>query len=585
MSFQTPITVKEAVDNVHAKRYLLPAIQRELVWDTQQIERLFDSLMRDYPVGSFLFWYVDKRKAHEFQFYEFIRDYHERDRKHNPKADVTGEDDIIAILDGQQRLTSLYIGLKGSYAYKEPRKRWDNSSAFPPRKLHLNLLKKYSDEDDEGLDLEYDFYFLTEKEAEEQRDENHFWFKVGDVLQFKKPYEVNAYLMKNGLMASEDKGVFANETLFKLYSVIHEERVINYFLERGEELDKVLNIFVRVNSGGTPLSHSDLLLSIASASWKDRDAREEITRFVDEISNIGDGFNFNKDFVLKTCLVLCDFPDIAFKVDNFNKSNMLTIERRWEEITGALKLTVNLVAAFGYNRDTLVSNNALIPIAYYLLKQGSPHNYVLSSHFREDRGAVQKWLIASLLKRAFSGTPDNVLRPLRQVIDKNHESFPLSQIVEEFRGKPKSINFNNDEIQNLFYYYYGSAYTFSTLAVLYPTLDFRNRFHLDHIHPRSSFKRKNLQKRGIPDEKLGFYFDEVDNLANLQLLEGLENIEKTDTDFKDWLVKAYPSEQARRDFMSKHYIPDVDLSLENFEEFIAERKKLMTAKFASLLKL
>ncbi len=165
MSFQTPITVKEAVDNVHAKRYLLPAIQRELVWDTQQIERLFDSLMRDYPVGSFLFWYVDKRKAHEFQFYEFIRDYHERDRKHNPKADVTGEDDIIAILDGQQRLTSLYIGLKGSYAYKEPRKRWDNSSAFPPRKLHLNLLKKYSDEDDEGLDLEYDFYFLTEKEA------------------------------------------------------------------------------------------------------------------------------------------------------------------------------------------------------------------------------------------------------------------------------------------------------------------------------------------------------------------------------------------------------------------------------------
>jgi hypothetical protein len=585
MSFQTPITVKEAVENVHAKKYLLPAIQRELVWDTQQIERLFDSLMRDYPVGSFLFWYVDKRKAHEFQFYEFIRDYHERDRKHNPKADVTGEDDIIAILDGQQRLTSLYIGLRGSYAYKEPRKRWDNSSAFPPRKLHLNLLKKYSDEDDEGLDLEYDFYFLTEKEAEEQRDENHFWFKVGDVLQFKKPYEVNTYLMKNGLMASEDKGVFANETLFKLYSVIHEERVINYFLERGEELDKVLNIFVRVNSGGTPLSHSDLLLSIASASWKDKDAREEITRFVDDISSIGDGFNFNKDFVLKTCLVLCDFPDIAFKVDNFNRTNMLTIERRWEEITEALKLTVNLVAAFGYNRDTLVSNNALIPVAYYLLKQGSPHNYVQSSHFKEDRGAVQKWLIASLLKRAFSGTPDNVLRPLRQVIDKNHESFPLSQIVEEFRGKPKSINFNNDEIQNLFYYYYGSAYTFSTLAVLYPTLDFRNRFHLDHIHPRSSFKRKNLIKRGIPDEKLGFYFDEVDNLANLQLLEGLENIEKTDNDFKDWLVRAYPSEQARRDFMTKHYIPDVDLSLENFEEFITERKRMMTERFTSLLKL
>ncbi len=586
MSFQTPITVKEAVDNVHAKKYLLPAIQRELVWSTEQIERLFDSLMRDYPVGSFLFWYVEKRRSHDYQFYEFIRDYHQRDRSHNPKADVSGEDDITAILDGQQRLTSLYIGLRGSYSYKEHMKRWDSNSAFPQRRLYLNLLKKYTDEEDEGLDLEYDFLFITDKEAQELKDDEHYWFRVGDILQFKKQYEVNTYLVKNGLMSlPEDKAVFANQTLFKLYSVIHEERPINYFLEKGEELDKVLNIFVRVNSSGTPLSHSDLLLSIASASWKEKDAREEITKFVDEISNIGDGFKFNKDFVLKTCLVLCDFPDIAFKVDNFNKKNMLTIEQDWEKITEAIRLTVNLISAFGYNRDTLVSNNALIPIAYYLLKKGSPHNFVLSSHHQEDRDKIQKWLIASLLKRAFSGTPDNVLRPLRQVIDKQHEYFPLNQIVEEFRGKPKSITFSSDEIQTLFDYYYGSPYTFSTLAVLYPTLDFRNKFHLDHIHPKSSFKRKALLKRGISEDKIDTYLDEVDYLANLQLLEGLGNIEKSDKDFKDWLDEKYPGGQERRDFMAKHYIPDVDLSLANFEEFIAERKKLMTAKFASLLKL
>jgi uncharacterized protein with ParB-like and HNH nuclease domain len=586
MSFQTPITVKEAVDNVHAKKYLLPAIQRELVWDAPQIERLFDSLMRDYPVGSFLFWHVDKRKAHEFQFYEFIRDYHERDRKHNPKADVTGEDDITAILDGQQRLTALYIGLRGTYAYKEHMKRWDNPAAFPQRKLYLNLLKKYSDEDEEGLDLEYDFYFLADKEAQDKKDDDHYWFRVGDVLQFGKQFEVNSYLIKNGLMALPDgKAEFANQTLFKLYSVIHEERVVNYFLEKGEELDKVLNIFVRVNSGGTTLSHSDLLLSIASASWKERDAREEITKFVDDINGVRNGFNFNKDFVLKTCLVLGDFPDIAFKVDNFNKRNMLTIENKWEEITEAVRLTVDLVASFGYNRDTLASNNALIPLAYYLLKAGSPHNFVYASEFKEDRGRIQKWLVASLLKRAFSGTPDNVLRPIRKVIDKNHDGFPLEQIVEEFRGGTKSIAFNGDEIQNLFLYYYGSPYTFSTLAVLYPTLDFKNRFHLDHIHPRSSFKKRSLLKRDIAESRIGFYLDEVDYLANLQLLDGAENIEKRDKDFKDWLEQTCPTPQARRDFMAKHYIPEVDLSLTNFEQFVAERKKLMTAKFESILRL
>ena len=583
MSFQTPITVKEAINNVHSKKYLLPAIQRELVWSPDQIEMLFDSLMRDYPVGSFLFWYVDKKRIRDFQFYEFIRNYHERDSTHNPKASVSDEDDIIAILDGQQRLTSLYIGLRGSYAYKERMKRWDNDAAFPERKLYLNLLQRCSEDE---IDMQYDFLFLSDKEAREQNDDDHYWFRVADILNFKEKYEISDWLIEKGLMSLQrEKAQFANKTLFKLFSVVHEERVINYFLEKGEELDKVLNIFVRVNSGGTPLSHSDLLLSIASANWREKDAREEITKFVTEIENMGNGFAFNKDFVLKSCLVLCDFADIAFKVDNFNKSNMLTIEKKWEEITQAIRLTVALIAAFGYDRETLTSNNALIPIAYYLLKKEIPANFVQSSRYQEDREKIQKWLTLSLLKRAFSGTPDNVLRPIRQVIDKNRETFPLYEIVDEFRGKPKSITFNDDEIQTLFDYKYGSAYTFSTLALLYPTLDFRNKFHLDHIFPKSAFGRRRLAKRGIPEEKIDTFVQEYDYLANLQLIEGIPNIEKSNKDFKEWLYEKYPTPQARRDYMEKHYIPDVDLSLSNFDTFITERVKLIANKFVSLLKL
>jgi uncharacterized protein with ParB-like and HNH nuclease domain len=584
MSFQTPITVKEAINNVHAKKYLLPAIQRELVWYEDQIELLFDSLMRDYPVGSFLFWYVDKQRSRDFQFYEFIRNFHERDSTHNPKASVSGEDDVTAILDGQQRLTSLYIGLRGSYAYKEKMKRWDNDAAFPERKLYLNLLQTCSEDE---IDKQFDFLFLSDKEAKEGNDGEHYWFRVGDVLNFKEKYEISNWLIEKGLMTlpAKERAQFANKTLFKLYSVVHEERVINYFLEKGEELDKVLNIFVRVNSGGTPLSHSDLLLSIASANWQEKDARDEITKFVSEIENMGNGFAFNKDFVLKTCLVLCDFADIAFKVDNFNKSNMLTIEKRWEEITEAIRLTVALIAAFGYDRETLTSNNALIPIAYYLLKKENPSNFVQSSRYQGDREKILKWLTLSLLKRAFSGSSDTVLRPLRQVINKNHETFPLNEIVDEFRGKPKSITFNSDEIETLFDYKYGSAYTFSTLALLYPTLDFRNKFHLDHIFPKSGFGRRKLAKRGIQEDKIDAFMQEYDYLANLQLLEGIPNMEKSSKDFKEWLEKQYPTPQARRDYMEKHYIPDVDLSLDNFDNFINERTKLIRAKFESLLKL
>ena len=141
MSMRTPITIKKSIENIHTKEYLLPAIQREFVWDTEQIGRLFDSLMRDYPISSFLFWEVEKENTTNYQFYEFVREYHERDNRHNPKANLSGENGVVAILDGQQRLTSLYIGLRGTYAYKLPRKRWDNDTAFPKRKLYLNITR------------------------------------------------------------------------------------------------------------------------------------------------------------------------------------------------------------------------------------------------------------------------------------------------------------------------------------------------------------------------------------------------------------------------------------------------------------
>ncbi len=578
MAFVEPISIKQAIDSVHKKDYLLPAIQREFVWDTYQIERLFDSLMRDYPISSFLFWEVEKKNIKNYQFYEFVREYHERDNTHNPKANIDGESGITAILDGQQRLTSLYIGLKGTYAYKLPRKRWDNDSAFPKRKLCLNLVAPSKDGD-----LEYDFQFLTKKEYK-QNDENHVWFAVGDILNLTEAVDVNDYLLENDISElGKEKFRHANKTLFKLYEVIQKNKSINFFLEKDESLDKVLNIFIRVNSGGTQLSYSDLLLSIATAQWKEKDAREEITSFVDDINSIGDGFNINKDFVLKNCLVLSGFKDIAFKVDNFNQENMLTIEKQWDDITKAIKSSVILLSCLGYHRDTLTSNNALIPIASYLYKIGSPDNFSESSKYKSDREKIFKWLVMVLLKRTFSGQPDNVLRPIREVIKNSEDGFPFDEIIAKLKGGTKAISFDNDEIENLLYYQYAQAYTYSVLAFIYPSLDFRNKFHQDHIFPKKLFTAKRLKKRGIGGDDIGFYLDNYNYLANIQLLEGVPNQEKSGTDFDVWIKEKYPNKDDRKAYMKKNYIPDVDLSLENFKEFIEEREKLIVSAFKDLL--
>lgn len=572
MAFQTPLTIAEAIQSIDAKKYLLPSIQREFVWGVEQISKLFDSLMRDYPIGSFLFWEVEKEKSKEFVFYEFLRDYHQQTNRHNEKANLNGSENVTAILDGQQRLTSIYIALKGTYAYKLPNKRWDNKLAYPVRKLYLNLLSEA-----EETEYLYNFDFLTEDEASEN-DDTHHWFPVGKILDIKEQSDVNEYLIEHDLSSNADKekAKFANRTLFKLYSIIHVNPTISFYQEKSQELDKVLNIFIRVNSGGTPLSYSDLLLSFASAQWDKKDAREEINKAVDETNEIGRGFNISKDFVLKACLVLCDFNDISFKVDNFNRTNMMKIQDEWDNITKAIRDAVRLISSFGFSRENITSNNLIIPIAYYLKHIGLPDNFEVSNRTTADRIAIKKWFVRSLLKRVFSFSPDGVLNPVRALIKQNGDSgFPFEKIVERFKGTNRTLLFTEEDISNLLYSKCSHGDTLIIMSILYPWADMRNNFHVDHMYPKSAFTVKRLEKRGITGDAIQFYMDNYNYLGNLQLLEAIPNIEKSAMDFGEWMERYVPQE-ARGDYKKKHLIPtDISLGFDNFEEFFEARERLI----------
>lgn len=509
-------------------------------------------------------------------FYEFLRDYHQMKNYHNEKADLKGNESIIAVLDGQQRLTSLYIGLKGSYAYKLSYKRWDNPNAYPVRKLYLNLLQRSEDSE-----CEYEFNFLTPEEAN-QNDNTHYWFMVGNILDMKSLSDVMKYWSKNIVYGnhSSEQCDFANDTLSKLYEVIHVSPTICYYLEDSAELDKVLNIFIRVNSGGTTLSYSDLLLSFATAQWDKLDARKVIYDFVDEINEMGDGFNITKDFVLKSCLVLCDFDDISFKVDNFNRTNMLKIQDEWENITKAIRSAVALVASFGFNRENITSNNLFIPIAYYLKQIGLPDNFDSSSSTLTERIKIKKWFICSLLKRVFSFMPDGALKPIREII-RSHSMdrhFPLNEIKERFKGTNRSLIFTDDDISNLLWAKYGQGITVVIMSVLYPWADMKNHFHIDHMYPKSKFTHKQLKKHGLTDEEIEFALKNYNYLGNLQLLEAIPNIEKSNCDFDTWLHSTIPMESLQ-DYKLKHLIPtDMDLTYTNFQKFLSEREDLIVDK-------
>ena len=137
MSYKSePIAV--AVERMN-RQYFLPAIQREFVWKPEQIVQLFDSIMRGYPISSFLFWSIRPENKSRWEMYKFV-DKARQGGTHNELASTDGVDSLISVLDGQQRLTSLMIGLKGFYEIKKKYARRADVDTWTPHRLYIDLL-------------------------------------------------------------------------------------------------------------------------------------------------------------------------------------------------------------------------------------------------------------------------------------------------------------------------------------------------------------------------------------------------------------------------------------------------------------
>ena len=249
--YQTGNTIKETLDEIHRRDLVLPAIQREFVWGDEQICRLFDSLMQGYPFGTFLYWRVEPENSGKFKFFDFVLNYHERDNPHCPPLPDMPNRQLTAVLDGQQRLTALNIGLRGSAARKLPRLWWNNPDAFPEQRLYLDLLWSPS-EDDEGLEYRFRFQISDQSSV----TNGACWFPVREVMRMKSGPAMVSWLNQRLPQEQVDR---AYETLDRLHRVVHSEHLVAFYEEKGQELDKVLQIFIRMNDGGTaafPLRHA-----------------------------------------------------------------------------------------------------------------------------------------------------------------------------------------------------------------------------------------------------------------------------------------------------------------------------------------
>lgn len=580
--FKNPITIKDAIDKIHSRQFLLPAIQRKFTWSSTQIEMLFDSILQGYPINSFMLWKIsDKDIKSGYKFYEFLTSYREFFAENNKDIDTKGVPDFEAVIDGQQRLTSLYIGLRGSYAYKMPRKWWkDTEECLPTRKLYLNLGAPVRQQYDNQKT--FDFRFLSKSDIEnfKRTKDDYIWFEVGQILDLDSTKKVMRYLSDNNLADND----YACDTLSTLYDAIHVNPLINYYLQEEQEPDKVLDIFIRTNSGGTPLSFSDLLMSISSANWKKIDARKEINSIVTEIYDIGrPGFLIDKDFVLKTCLVL--FADnIKFQLKNFTYENVQLFETNWDKVKKSIIAAFTLFEKLGFNNSTFRAKNAAIPVIYYIYYNDLADAIVKVTYDAEDKKGITKWLTLTFIKSIFGGQTDSVLVSMRKVLkETDNKKFPAKELMDAFKNDPaRNYSFDDEFIDGLLEAQKDSNDAFYVLHLLYPNLDYFNQdFHQDHLHPATTFYDADKLIASVPEEDREFASDPKNwnSISNLQLLNGLMNESKNDTSLADWVSKNNIEKKSL-------FVNDsTSLEIKDFKNFIIERRSIMRKYLKNIVEL
>lgn len=532
-------TIKSIINCLNDS-FFLPDIQRDYVWlnnaRERKIENLFDSILRGYPIGSFLFWKLkksdiassknDSSEKLNFQLYRFQENYDEREEC-NQKMDIDkiNCDELNIVLDGQQRLTSLYIGLKGSRTLRIPRCRKGNPNSYVEKKLLLNLRYEPQHEDP---DDNYKFEFFASNEIP-ATDEQNFWFKVGDILEIES---VLGYAMSNGLEMHEA------QVLEKLQRAFCITPAISYFTETEKNLDKVLKIFIRVNSGGTQLSYSDLLMSILTATFS-QDIKSYMNALVSYCREEGFGV-FGRDQILKTCLLLTDCSPV-FKLNNFSKSNISRIEDKWDVLTQRIKDAIHLVKDFGYG-NKLYSGYIITVIALYLYRKGIDYIHVTPA----DKNAMKNFVRLAQIKSYFTTSLDTKLRNAYNQMVGASDFDAFGKLMAE----KESLRITEDDINEMMNATYGSPSILPVLQILYPSLDYKNSvFHIDHIYPKSKFTVANKQ---LPAEYLG----KKNELFNLQLLQGTENIQKRDTDPEVWMDAYFvddPSTGTTADALKREY--------------------------------
>lgn len=628
------ISIAFALNRVADKKYLIPSLQRKYVWKEAQIYSLLDSIMQDYPFGTFLFWNIKKHEDNNLnsnKFYQFLEIYDNSGNGSGAEYNVKkgmGEE-VTCVIDGQQRFTSLYVAFYGKMRTKNKQ----GSTEF--KKVYIDI----NHNPDEDAQEKYKFRFLSKTEVSNSysriiknkkiESDSSVWIELGDLINIdyrliEKEFKSKAVKsrtarsiagkqklfienqlkhIKNKLATIDsdsledifsDKKTINNweEVLKKLFFKTHVDSPISYFTITDMDLEQIIEIFIRQNSAGTPLSKTQMLMSVLSSKWVD--ARNEVDILLEDINRNGT-FDFDIDFVMRSALYINDLNILVSRKNVIKYADTLQDAQNWSKVTKALTNTAAYLEELGFSKYTLSSNNAIIPIAYYLSKQ---KKYKIPTAKLSTANEQFKFYLFSVMAlKVFGNHGDTVLQQIRDSLkDIVEMDFNLQLLNDAYKvhnkgwmQKPLMIA-EKSQLGPLLNAKFGKeAYTVLGIIALSDTnpIDLQKSIHVDHIFPRNGDGYITIDGKGKIDKSSDDWQD-LNSISNLVFFQASENILKSNIEpikFYENNMTAQIETILKKDIFFGSSVDKNLLSYNHYKSFLEKRKKLIKNKLISIFKL
>ncbi len=555
------ITTYEAMTHIQNGKYVMPAFQRQFVWSMEQIEKLWDSILLDYPIATFLFWHVDDNNVTwDTYFCNFLTSVTFDNRKQADSVNYELTDINVAvtdtaILDGQQRLTSLFLSLFGDSYIRQKYAR-KSTVGGTVTKLLIELNKNKLDVDEEEYNSKkYDIRFSEKVDRLSPTQ-----FELRNILQEKFQDESTRAKAIEDAIANvpADSKEYARNILNKLYQKIFVEKLIRYTEIYDMNQDDALEMFVRFNSGGKALKKAEITMSILEAYWPSAK-----TEFGKILVDSYDGFG--SDFIIRSALML--YGDVV--KSNISRKIAGELKNNWTAFRKALKNLESVLKGMKIEVSRFSSSwNVLLPVLYYI--------YYNPESYADNTEAIRAYLMRAILFTYFqSGTTSKL-----QQMKSNINSYDY-EITVEMLDRITDLRVTDGKIEDILNAEKGSRVAGD--ALYYLCLDWTNKafkYEQDHLHPYDRFDGNKPVSISMEDWRR--WRGNRNRLPNLQLLEGRSNGSKSTMPLIDYYNDMNTEQQ--EEFRRQAMIPEgVPLGIEHFEEFYSKRKNILAKRIKVLL--